>query len=178
MQLAMLGGNFRQLFPHRFRFWTRLQALEERDRSGKIFVFHRGPEFDQSLIQSINRLLVSFVNDHFRFSVFPEKIDDVAFDRDHRHLIGSFNVVPNTQIVAILRNDDVALRDPLNVAAVVDQRLLAICVQIVQVQFVAFVTEQQLLTGFVKLIQNVISGEPYNARGGVGIAKYFICESI
>ena len=151
LKLTTFGRDFRQLFPHRFGFGPGLQTFQKRDGPSKILIVDRGPKFDQIFVQRKNRLLISFVDHDLSFSSVPQQINDFAFDRNQSDLVRSFDVVKNAQIVAILRDHDVALGDPLDVTAKTDQSFFSVFFQIVKMQFESFVAEQKFLTGFVQL---------------------------
>jgi hypothetical protein len=76
---------------------------------------------------------------------------DISFNFIHSNLIGLIDGVPNTEIVAILSDNDVRVGDPADILAVVEQGLLFLFLDIVQVKLTALIPKEQLVATWVEL---------------------------
>jgi hypothetical protein len=76
---------------------------------------------------------------------------DISFNLVHRDLIGFFNRVPNTQVCAVLRNDDIRVWHPADKLAVVEKTLFLLLLKVVHIKLLAFVAEEQLTATWVQL---------------------------
>ena len=76
---------------------------------------------------------------------------NIALNRVHRHFVRLFNTVPYTEVLAVLGHNNVRIRYPTYVLAVVQQGLLFLVLHVVQVQLFAFISEKKLCTARVQL---------------------------
>lgn len=94
---------------------------------------------------------MAVVNQHFCLVVLAVDRLHIALDLVHGHLVWLFYRIPHAEILSVLCDDHVRVWHPGDVLAVVQQRLLLLFFYVVEVELLAFVTEEKLGAAGVQL---------------------------
>mmetsp|Transcript_12778 Transcript_12778/g.33476 ORF Transcript_12778/g.33476 Transcript_12778/m.33476 type:complete len:417 (-) Transcript_12778:981-2231(-) len=143
-QVLALEGELRELLPHALRLRRELESLEHRARAVQIALLHCGAKRDERLVELVRDGVHALVHNDLRAAGGALDVLDLALDGHDGDALGRVDVVPDAQVGAVLRDDDVRVGHPLHVAREREQRRARRRGDVVQMERPAFVTEDEL----------------------------------
>mmetsp|Transcript_18210 Transcript_18210/g.45957 ORF Transcript_18210/g.45957 Transcript_18210/m.45957 type:complete len:651 (-) Transcript_18210:1778-3730(-) len=114
-QPAVLQRQAAESVPHRLRLGRELELLEQRHGALVLLVVDRGAKLNQRLVQAVGDGVDALIDDDLGAATRPLNVLNIALDLKDGDPLRRVNRVPNTQVVPVLRNNDVRGRDPLDV---------------------------------------------------------------
>jgi hypothetical protein len=151
VQILLLHCELGQGLPVGFDLGGHLQGLQDLDRFVQALVLKGGTELDQGLPQFVRDGVLALVDDDLGLALGSLNALHVTLNLIHSYLVGFIDAVPDAEIVAVLSDNDVGIRDPADVLAVVEQGLLLLLLDVVQVKLAALVAEKKLRAAGVQL---------------------------
>mmetsp|Transcript_26671 Transcript_26671/g.67757 ORF Transcript_26671/g.67757 Transcript_26671/m.67757 type:complete len:496 (+) Transcript_26671:2993-4480(+) len=142
-EVEVVHGLVGQRAPHRLRLGRQRQLLEEVHCLCVRPPLQARAEGDQPLVELVLHHVHTLIDDDAGAAVRPLDVLDVALDLVQRHAVGRVDRVPHAQVASVLRHHDVAIRNPLHVVAVVQQRHALLRLHVEEVQLAALVAEEQ-----------------------------------
>ena len=121
------------------------------NRTLKPIIFQRRAKLNESGIECVRNGGGSILNQDFGLTLGALNSLDITFDLVHSDLICLFNAVPDAQITTVLSHNYVRVRNPVDEFAVVQQRLLALLLDVIEMQLATLVSEKKLGASWVEL---------------------------
>jgi hypothetical protein len=151
IEVLLLQGKLGESLPVGLDFRSHIERLEDLDSFLKSLILQGSSEFDQGLSQLVRDGVLALIDDDLCLPLGPLDALDVTLHLIHGDLVGLVDGVPDTEVVAVLSDDDIGVGYPAHILAVVEQGLLLLLLDVVEMQLAALVSEEKLGAAWVQL---------------------------